>query len=154
MGYPKVWAEKDPHKPAVIMAGVGVQPWPAGFTVTYGELDERSNRLAHYFRSMGLDIGGHVAIFAENHPRYLEACWAAERNNTSTAGRCPFTRSFAVSLALSFEPARSTSRCWSPGATSTRPGSSTRPFRASSTVSSHRPSTRAANAFVTYAGMC
>ncbi len=23
MGYPRIWAEKDPHKPAVIMAGVG-----------------------------------------------------------------------------------------------------------------------------------
>ena len=80
MGYPKVWAEKDPHKPAVIMAGVGSPPWPAGFTVTYGELDERSNRLAHYFRSMGLAVGGHLAIFAENHPRYLEVCWGAERS--------------------------------------------------------------------------
>src|SRR5688572_28165411 len=80
MGYPKIWAEKDPHKPAVIMAGLGVHPWPAGFTVTYGEIDERSNRLAHYFRSIGLGIGGHVAIFAENHPRFLETCWAAERS--------------------------------------------------------------------------
>jgi acyl-CoA synthetase (AMP-forming)/AMP-acid ligase II len=80
MGYPRIWAEKDPHKPAVIMAGVGEHPWPAGLTVTYGEIDERSNRLARYFRSVGLGIGGHVAIFAENHPRYLEACWAAERS--------------------------------------------------------------------------
>ena len=46
MGYPRIWAEKDPHKPAVIMAGVGEHPWPAGLTVTYGEIDERSNRLA------------------------------------------------------------------------------------------------------------
>ena len=80
MGYPRVWAEKDPHKPAVIMAGVGDHPWPAGFTVTYADLDERSSRLAHYFRSIGLAVGGHVAIFAENHPRYLEMCWAAERS--------------------------------------------------------------------------
>jgi acyl-CoA synthetase (AMP-forming)/AMP-acid ligase II len=80
MGYPRIWAEKDPHKPAVIMAGIGSHPWPAGFTVTYGEIDERSNRLARYFRSIGLGIGGHVAIFAENHPRYLETCWAAERS--------------------------------------------------------------------------
>ena len=80
MGYPGIWAEKDPHKPAIIMAGVGSNAWPAGFTVTYGELDARSNRLAHYFRSIGLRVGGHVAIFAENHPRYLEACWAAERS--------------------------------------------------------------------------
>jgi long-chain acyl-CoA synthetase len=80
MGYPKIWAEKDPHKPAVIMAGIGAHPWPAGFTVTYGEIDERSNRLAQYFRSIGIAIGGHVAIFAENHPRYLETCWAAERS--------------------------------------------------------------------------
>jgi long-chain acyl-CoA synthetase len=79
MGYPRIWAEKDPHKPAVIMAGIGSHPWPAGATVTYGEIDERSNRLAQYFRSIGMQVGGHVAIFAENHPRYLEVCWAAER---------------------------------------------------------------------------
>ena len=80
MGYPGIWAEKDPHKPAVIMAGIGSHPWPAGFTVTYDEIEVRSNRLAHYFRSVGLSVGAHVAIFAENHPRYLEACWAAERS--------------------------------------------------------------------------
>ena len=80
MGYPRIWAEKDPHKPAVIMAGVGSHPWPPGTTVTYGDIDERSNRLAQYFRSIGLTVGGHVALFAENHPRYLEVCWAAERS--------------------------------------------------------------------------
>jgi long-chain acyl-CoA synthetase len=80
MGYPRTWAEKDPHKPALIMAGIGSHPWPAGTTVTYGELDERSNRLAQFYRSIGLSIGDHVAIFSENHPRYLEVCWAAERS--------------------------------------------------------------------------
>src|SRR5688572_2071999 len=80
MGYPRIWAEKDPHKPAVIMAGIGSHPWAPGTTVTYGEIDDRSNQLAQYFRSIGLAVGGHVAIFAENHPRYLEVCWAAERS--------------------------------------------------------------------------
>jgi acyl-CoA synthetase (AMP-forming)/AMP-acid ligase II len=60
------------------MAG-GNRGWAAGYTVTYGELEARSNRLAHLFRAQGLMVGDHVAVLAENHPRYLEACWGADR---------------------------------------------------------------------------
>ena len=55
--------------------------WPAsGETVTYRELEARSNRLAHLLRNLGLKRLDHYAIFMENNSRYLEACGAGERS--------------------------------------------------------------------------
>ena len=51
----------------------------SGETVTYAQLDERSNRLARFFRSIGLAARDHIAILIENQPRFLELCWAAQR---------------------------------------------------------------------------
>jgi long-chain acyl-CoA synthetase len=62
-----------PLQPAFIMAGTGE-------TVTYRELEARSNRLAHLFRNRGLNRLDHYAIFMENNSRYLEACGAGERS--------------------------------------------------------------------------
>ncbi|MGH7818658.1 MAG: acyl-CoA synthetase [Candidatus Binatia bacterium] len=49
-------------------------------TISYRELNDRSNRLAQLFWSEGLRPGGQVAIFTENHPRYFEVVWAAMRS--------------------------------------------------------------------------
>jgi long-chain acyl-CoA synthetase len=61
-----------PLQPAFIMAN-------SGEAVSYAELEARSNRLAHLFRSRGLKRGDHYAIYMENNSRYLEACGAGER---------------------------------------------------------------------------
>jgi long-chain acyl-CoA synthetase len=53
---------------------------PNGETVTYGELDARSNQAAHLFRSLGLKRGDAIAILLENHSRYHELAWAADRS--------------------------------------------------------------------------
>jgi long-chain acyl-CoA synthetase len=66
-------AKLRPLQPAFIMAG-------SGETVTYRELDARSNRLAHLFRRRGLRRLDHYAIFMENNSRFLEACGAGERS--------------------------------------------------------------------------
>ena len=66
-------AHLRPLQPAFIMAGTGE-------TVTYRELDARSNRLAHLFRKHGLKRLDHYSIFMENNSRYLEACGAGERS--------------------------------------------------------------------------
>jgi acyl-CoA synthetase (AMP-forming)/AMP-acid ligase II len=66
------FAKTVPNKPAYIMAG-------SGETVTYQQLDERSNQAAHYFRSLGLKIGDHIAFLMENNARFFEICWAAQR---------------------------------------------------------------------------
>jgi len=71
--YPGQHAKSFPDKAAYIMAD-------SGETVTYGQLDERSNRCAHLLRSLGLVAGDSIAIFMENHARFLEICWAAQRS--------------------------------------------------------------------------
>ena len=52
----------------------------SGETVTYGELNDRSNQLAQLWWDRGLRRGDHAAIFMENHPRFLEVAWAALRS--------------------------------------------------------------------------
>jgi acyl-CoA synthetase (AMP-forming)/AMP-acid ligase II len=52
----------------------------SGETLTYAELDARSNQLANLFAAAGLGFGDHIAIYLENHPRYLEILWAAQRS--------------------------------------------------------------------------
>jgi len=44
----------------------------SGETVTYGEYEARSNRVAHLLRAAGLRRGDHISIFIENQPRLLE----------------------------------------------------------------------------------
>ena len=70
--YPGVHAQTTPDKPAFIMAGTGQ-------VVTYKELDEGSNRLAHVFADAGLTEGDSVALMLENNPRFYEVIWAAQR---------------------------------------------------------------------------
>jgi len=72
MAYPGVHARSRPDHPAVIMAG-------SGEMMTYRELDERSNQLAHVLRAQGLQRGDHVAMFMENQIRYMEIVWACYR---------------------------------------------------------------------------
>jgi long-chain acyl-CoA synthetase len=71
--YPGHHAKSFPDKPAYVMAD-------SGETVTYAQLDERSNRCAQMLRSLGLAAGDSIAIFMENHARFLEICWAAQRS--------------------------------------------------------------------------
>ncbi|MFT3728993.1 MAG: acyl-CoA synthetase [Terricaulis sp.] len=71
--HPTNHAKTHPDRPAYIMAG-------SGETVTYRELDERSNQGAQLFRSLGLQTGDVIALMMENHPRYFEIAWAAQRS--------------------------------------------------------------------------
>ncbi|MDE5452024.1 AMP-binding protein [Bradyrhizobium sp. CSA112] len=70
--HPTVHAKNHPARAAYIMAG-------SCETVTYQQLDERSNQGAHLFRSLGLKTGDVIAIFMDNHPRFFEIAWAAQR---------------------------------------------------------------------------
>jgi acyl-CoA synthetase (AMP-forming)/AMP-acid ligase II len=62
----------SPDKPAIIMAS-------SGETVTFGEYEARSNRVAHLLREAGLRRGDHIAVFIENSPQLLEIEGGAER---------------------------------------------------------------------------
>ncbi len=66
-------AKTHPDKPAIIMGG-------SGETITFKQLDERSNRIAHALRDAGCAPGDTIALFAENSARYFEICWAAQRS--------------------------------------------------------------------------
>tara|TARA_R110001599_G_scaffold353880_1_gene601952 strand:+ start:63652 stop:65190 length:1539 start_codon:yes stop_codon:yes gene_type:complete len=70
--HPGKVAELTPDKPAYIMAA-------SREVVTFGELEARANQGAHLFRSLGLQRGDHIAIMLENHPGFLQICWAAQR---------------------------------------------------------------------------
>ncbi len=61
-----------PDHPAVIMAGSGEQ-------ITYRQMDEAANRIAHLLRGRGLAAGDAIAVLMENSPRYYEIYWAAQR---------------------------------------------------------------------------
>ena len=71
--YPGEHVKTRRDQPAFIMA-------ESGEVVTYGELEARSNRIAHLLRAQGLNRLDHYAIFMENHARYLESCAAGERS--------------------------------------------------------------------------
>jgi long-chain acyl-CoA synthetase len=60
-------------RPAIVMGS-------SGETVTFAELNDRSNQLAQLFRARGLGRGDLIAIQMENHARYLEVAWAAQRS--------------------------------------------------------------------------
>ena len=69
---PSWYAAHDPARPAIVMGSSGV-------VVTYGQLDERSRKLAAALRSRGLHVGDHLAILMGNSPTFLEVAWAAQR---------------------------------------------------------------------------
>ncbi|WP_405806474.1 acyl-CoA synthetase [Streptomyces sp. NBC_01187] len=71
--YPGVHASAHPDKPAVISARTGE-------ALTYGQLEERSVRLANRLRSAGLRPGDHLALLSDNDARCLEVYWAAMRS--------------------------------------------------------------------------
>ena len=60
-------------KPAVILAG-------SGKVIDFAELEERANRLAHYWRAAGLREGDTVAVIMENNEHVHPVMWAARRS--------------------------------------------------------------------------
>ncbi len=70
--YPGKHAVLHSDRPAIVMATTGE-------TVTYAELEARSNRLAHLLRGRGLGRLDHYSIYMENNARYVECCTAGER---------------------------------------------------------------------------
>ncbi|NIP15051.1 MAG: AMP-binding protein, partial [Pseudomonadales bacterium] len=71
--YPGKHVPEHADRPAVVMAS-------SGEIITYGELEARTNQLAHLLRNHGLKRLDHYAIFMENNSRYVEACGAGERS--------------------------------------------------------------------------
>jgi long-chain acyl-CoA synthetase len=66
--FPGHFAALYPDKPAVIDAATGS-------VLTYKQLDDSANKISNLLRSNGLEVGDHVALCIENHPRYFEIIW-------------------------------------------------------------------------------
>jgi len=66
--FPGHYAALNPDKPAVIDAATGT-------ILTYKQLDDSANKISNLLRSNGLQVGDHVALCIENHPRYFEIIW-------------------------------------------------------------------------------
>ncbi|GAA1723966.1 acyl-CoA synthetase [Aeromicrobium alkaliterrae] len=71
--YPGTFAATTPDKPAVIMSG-------SGETLTYGQLDDRSARLARVLHDRGLRRGDVIAMLVDNSPEALVVYWAGLRS--------------------------------------------------------------------------
>lgn len=71
--YPGYIAQQTPDKPAAILTS-------SGESLTYKQLDNRSNQLARVFHDRGLRRGDHISIFMENNLRFFEVAWAALRS--------------------------------------------------------------------------
>lgn len=70
--YPGKYARQHADRAAFVMA-------TSGESLTYAELEARSNRLAHLLRAEGLKRLDHYSVFMENNRFYMEACVAGER---------------------------------------------------------------------------
>ena len=60
-------------KPAVVLAR-------AGTVIDFAELEERANRLAHFWYTAGLREGDTVAVILENNEHVHAVMWAARRS--------------------------------------------------------------------------
>ncbi len=71
--YPGTYAVTKPAKPAFVLA-------ESAAAVTYAELDRRAAQLAHLLRGRGCRPGDRIALLLDNHLRFPEVCWAANRS--------------------------------------------------------------------------
>ncbi len=73
MTHPSHHARSSPDHLAIVMAG-------SGETVTYRDVEARSNQGAHLFRHLGMQRGDRIAIMMDNCADYLIVCFAAQRS--------------------------------------------------------------------------
>ncbi len=71
--HPAFLAQSDPDRLALILADTGE-------TLTYRELDEGSNRVAHLFRSLGLKPGDRIGVMMRNSLEFAKVYWGATRS--------------------------------------------------------------------------
>ena len=70
--YARQHAMDHPDQPAIIMG-------TSGETVSFAEYEARSNQVAQFLRSAGLQRGDHISVFMENSIPMLEIEGGAER---------------------------------------------------------------------------
>ena len=70
--HPYIHAQIAPNKPAYVMTDTGE-------TLTYRQLDERSNQFAHLLRARGVQSGDHISLMLENRLDFFVVTWGAQR---------------------------------------------------------------------------
>jgi long-chain acyl-CoA synthetase len=70
--FPDGHAAEHPDHSAYVLAR-------SGEVVTYRGLTERSRRVAQLLRQVGAEKGSAIAFMLENHPRFLDLAWGAQR---------------------------------------------------------------------------
>jgi long-chain acyl-CoA synthetase len=70
--HPRLHAQTDPERPAVIMTD-------RTRGLTYAELEDRANRGAHLIRSLGIGAGETIAFWLPNCAEVFEVYWAGQR---------------------------------------------------------------------------
>ena len=73
MLFPLQPTNSEPHKIAFQMCESGEQ-------VTFAQLDERANQVAHLVSGLGLQPGDHVAVLMGNCRELLELCFGLDRS--------------------------------------------------------------------------
>lgn len=68
--HPGAHLATSPDKPAVVMAG-------SGESLTFAQLDASAHEIGLAFRSLGLDVRAHVAVWVENRIEFLQVAWGA-----------------------------------------------------------------------------
>jgi len=71
--YPGHWAQLKPDSKAIINSATGK-------SITWRQLNDRSNQIAQLLRSRDLGRGDHIALLMQNHLDYLIIAWAAFRS--------------------------------------------------------------------------
>ncbi|MFM5924942.1 MAG: acyl-CoA synthetase [Novosphingobium sp.] len=77
--HPSVHARSHPDKPAIVMAA-------SGETITFAQLDARSNQVAQLLRARGIGVGDTVALCLENHPWFFCLTWGFQRAGVHFVG--------------------------------------------------------------------
>ncbi len=70
--HPRIFASTHADKPAMIMEETGQ-------SLTYGELEPIANQGAQFIRSLGIENGDIIALWATNSIKFMEIYWAAQR---------------------------------------------------------------------------
>ena len=58
---------------------VALVDYASGVALSYAEWNARANQTANYLRSLGVEKGDRVAVYASNCPQYLDLFWAAPK---------------------------------------------------------------------------
>src|ERR1700722_7807506 len=70
--HPRLFSDSKP-------AAVALTEVATNHTISYRELEQRANRVAHALRSLGLVSGDTLGLLCNNCPEFMDVYWGAQR---------------------------------------------------------------------------